>query len=679
MLTTFESTSRVVLLTVLGFMLSEAGIVRGAEVVDTSHSKFARVKPVGFDEVRWTDGFWADRVRTCYEQSIPSMWKLMKEGAHKPYLGHFLIAAGRAEGGHHGAKWNDGDFYKWLEAATVALAVTGDQELKDAIEQSVEAIGAAQRSDGYLHTPVLIANRNGDDQVKPFQDRHAFEMYNMGHLMTAAAVHFRVTGQSNLLTTAEKAAEFLINTFSNPTPELARNSICPAHYMGAVELYRATGNERYLDLARTFLEMRNLVTDGGDDNQDRIPFVEQREAVGHAVRANYLYAGAADLYAETGEQKLLAPLEPIWENVVQKKLYITGGCGALYDGASPDGSPDQEHITRVHQAYGRNYQLPNTTAHNETCANIGNLLWCWRMFLITGEAKYIDVLELALYNSILSGVSLSGTEYFYVNPLRVVDPLPTRLRFPRTRKPYFTSFCCPPNVVRTIAEVSGYAYSKTEDAIWLNLYGANDLSTTLLGQPLRLKQTTDYPWDGNVRVEIKACPDKSFALRMRIPQWAHGATLKLNDEVVDISTTDKGYFELRRVWRVGDVVELHFPTPARLMQANPLVEDDTNQVALQRGPIVYCLESPDLPPDVDIEQIVIPLDMTLEERYEPQLLGGVTVLEGTGLVKRLPEWGPELYREAEVVPADEVELRFIPYYAWSNRGPSEMSVWLPAR
>ncbi|TWU27702.1 glycoside hydrolase family 127 protein [Bythopirellula polymerisocia] len=655
----------------------ESGFIFAAEVVDTSHSQFAVVRPVGFDEVHWTEGFWADRVRVCREKSIPAMWDLMKGHKYKPFLEHFLIAAGRAEGDHHGAKWNDGDFYKWLEAAIATVAVTDDSQLKAAIDQSIEAISQAQSPDGYIHTPVLIAQRNGDKNVKPFQDRHAFEMYNMGHLMTTGCLHYRVTGEKTLLDISKKAADYLIETFRDPTPEQARNSICPSHYMGAVELYRTTGDERYLELAKTFLTMRNLVTEGGDDNQDRIPFVEQREAVGHAVRENYLCAGAADLYAETGEPDLLVPLESIWENMAHKKMYITGASGALYDGASPDGSDDQAHITRVHQAYGRNYQLPNTTAHNETCANIANLMWSWRMFQISGDAKYLDVLELALYNSILSGVSLSGTEYFYVNPLRVVDPLPTELRYPRTRQPFFVSFCCPPNLLRTIAELSGYVYSMSHDALWLNLYGANTLSTELLGKPLQISQETEYPWNGTVKLQVEACPEQEFALNLRIPGWTDGATVKVNDKQQKIEITDKGFFELLRPWKVGDRVELDLPMPAKLIEANPLVEETTNQVAFQRGPIVYCLESVDLPKDVELEQVLIPRDISLHERFDANFLQGVILLEGTAVAKQIAEWGTELYREVEKAPTQEFQLRLIPYYAWANRGPTKMSVWLP--
>ncbi|WP_168205240.1 aceric acid hydrolase [Bythopirellula goksoeyrii] len=654
-------------------------LLTAADIVDTSNSKFTVTSPVGLDEVHWTEGFWADRMNVCREKSIPAMWELMKGHEYKPFLEHFLIAAGLADGDHHGAKWNDGDFYKWLEAAIATVAVTDDSQLRDAINQSIEAIGLAQRPDGYIHTPVLIAQRNGDTNAKPFQDRHAFEMYNMGHLMTTGCIHYRVTGETTLLDISKKAADYLIETFRNPTPEQARNSICPSHYMGAVELYRTTGEARYLDLAKNFLAMRNLVTDGGDDNQDRIPFVEQREAVGHAVRANYLYAGAADLYAETGESDLLEPLEAAWNNMVSKKMYITGACGALYDGASPDGSADQQHITRVHQSYGRNYQLPNTTSHNETCANIANLMWSWRMFQLTGDAKYVDVLELALYNSILSGVSLSGTEYFYVNPMRVVDPLPTSLRYPRTRQPFFVSFCCPPNLLRTIAEISGYAYSKSENTFWLNLYGANTVSMEFLGEPLTISQQTAYPWNGIVQLQIEACPKQEFAINLRIPEWADGATVAVNDEQLETLSIVKGFCQIRRRWKIGDRVELNLPMQAKLMRANPLVEETTNQVAVQRGPIVYCLESVDLPSGVNIEDVIIPQDIQLQERYDADFLQGITLIEGTALVSSTPEWGEKLYREAGKRTTKEFELRLIPYYAWANRGQSEMSVWLPVR
>src|ERR1017187_3187919 len=641
-----------------------------------NQSPFAQVEQIQLGEARWTYGFWADRFELCHTQMLPSMGRLMEGTNYSQYFRNFEIAAGLAEGHYRGAPFNDGDFYKLVEGACAAYAVTHDEYLERGIERAIGVVAQAQRADGYLHTPVLVRQRNGDTNAAPFQDRNNFEMYNLGHLMTAACVHYRVTGRTNFLAVACKAADFLYATFHDAPPEVARNSVCPSHYMGIVELYRATHNPRYLELAKKFFELRNGIKDGGDDNQDRIPFGEQTGAEGHAVRANYLYAGAADLFMETGDTNLWNPLESIWTNVVTKKMYITGGCGALYDGASPDGAKDQKTITRVHQAYGRNYQLPNTTAYSETCANIGNVLWNWRMFLATGEARFMDVVELALYNSVLSGGSLDGTNFFYTNPLRVTDPLPVELRWSRTRVPYVSSFCCPPNLVRTIAESADCAYGKSDDTIWVNLYGGSTLATELPGgQKVKLTQETDYPWNGRIRITINECGDSAVALKLRIPGWAGGASVRIHDRPADVSPVLAGYFEIRRVWQAGDFVDLDLSMPVRLMEANPLVEEDLNQVAIQRGPVVYCLESSDLPSGVRLTEVVIPADLKLIERYDRRLLDGVVVLEGKALAKPAENWKGKLYREFQPADLRPVNVRFIPYSVWDNRGPSEMSVW----
>ncbi|HEX7470129.1 MAG TPA: glycoside hydrolase family 127 protein [Verrucomicrobiae bacterium] len=646
-------------------------------MVDTSASPFAQVRPIGLDEVKWTRGFWADRFESCRSEMIPHMWSLMEGTNYTQFYQNFRIAAGLIPGKSRGASFNDGDFYKWMEGACVTLTMTNDPALRQTLDQIIEVIGKAQRADGYIHTPVLIKRRNGDTNALPFHEQNNFEMYNMGHLLTAACVHYRVTGQTNFLAIAQKTADFLCEAFRNPTLELAHNSVCPSHYMGMVELYRTTREPRYLELAKKFLSMRNLITDGGEDNQDRIHFDKQTDAMGHAARANYLYAGAADLFLETGDTNLWMPLEKIWTNVVEKKMYITGGCGALYDGASPDGAKDQKNIARVHQSYGRNYQLPNVTAHNETCANIGNALWNWRMFLATGEARFVDVVELALYNSVLSGGGLDGTNFFYTNPLRVVDPLPTPLRWSRTRVPFVSSFCCPPNLVRTVAEVADYAYSKSDGVIWVNLYGGSTLKTKLPeGQTVKLTQETEYPWNGRIRMTINECGSKEFALKLRIPGWVKSATVRINNGPADSSPTPRNYFEIRRSWKTGDVVDLDLPMPVRLMEANPLVEEDLNQVAVQRGPVVYCLESPDLPAGAKISDVMIPSDIQLAARYDRRLLDGVVMLEGKALVPPVASWSGQLYRELQMTDSKPVNLRLIPYFAWGNRGVSEMTVWM---
>ena len=669
-----------------------------APALDNSASPHAQVRTVGLDEVRWTEGFWAQRFDACRTQMLPRMGRLMEGTNYTQFFRNFEIAAGLAEGRYRGAPFNDGDFYKLIEAASAMYAATKDDFFDRHLDRAIAVIAKAQRADGYLHTPVLIGQRNGDTNAAPFKDRNNFEVYNFGHLLTAACVHHRATGKTNLLEVAIKAADFLEQAFANPSPELARNSVCPSHYMGLIELYRETREPRYLELAKKFFAIRDLVAqsgEGGDDNQDRVAFNEQTEAVGHAVRANYLFAGAADLFAETGDPATWAMLERVWTNVVQEKLYITGGCGALHDGASPDGSKDQKHITRIHQAYGRDYQLPNTTAHNETCANIGSVLWNWRMFLASGEARFMDVAELALYNSVLSGVSLDGTNFFYTNPLRVTDPMPVDLRWSRTRVPFVSSFCCPPNLVRTLAEMGGYAYGKSSNTIWVNLYGGSTLATTLDGAPLKLTQETEYPWNGRVRITINECGSGTgvspvrtethgqdarattpFALKFRIPGWSKGATVRVNLGPVADTSAPGTYFDLRRNWKVGDVVDLDIPMPTQLIEANPLVEETLGQVAVKRGPVVYCLESVDLPAGVHMMDACVPAAAKFLARYDQRLLGGVVTLDGTLLAKPAQNWNGQLYREVKPVESKPGKARLIPYFVWGNRGKSEMSVWL---
>ncbi|MEQ2010234.1 MAG: glycoside hydrolase family 127 protein [Limisphaerales bacterium] len=662
-----------------------------APLLDTARSPHAKLQPAALNEVRWTEGFWAQRFESCRTQMLPAMWELMSGTNYSHYLENFRIAAGLADGRPRGAPFNDGDFYKLLEASCASLAVAPDRELERRVEDAITVIARAQRADGYLHTPVLIRARQGDTNAVAFRDRNNFEMYNLGHLMTTACVHHRVTGRTNLLAVARRAADFLDATFRGASPEVARSSVCPSHYMGMVELYRVTREPRYLALAQKFFALRSQITDGGDDNQDRVPFTQQTAAVGHAVRANYLFAGAADLFMETGDPALWRTLGAVWTNVVTRKLYLTGACGALYDGASPDGSKDQKTITRTHQAYGRDFQLPNTTAHAETCANIGNVLWNWRMFLVTGEARFVDVLEQTLYNSVLSGVALDGTNYFYTNPLRVTEPMPVALRWSRSRAPFVSSFCCPPNVVRTVAEVNGYAYAKSPGALWVNLYGAGEWRTEVApGVPVKLAQDTAYPWNGRVRLAVSPGKPEEFALKLRVPGWAKNAMIRVNGAQVsnlrDAPAGDRAgwtpalqpstYFTLHRTWQPGDVVELDFPMSAVLVEANPLVEETLNQVAVKRGPVVYCVESADLK-GAKVSEMSLPANADLLPRFDQRLLGGVAVVDALLTVRPQGDWDGKLFREVETRPSRAVKAQFVPYFAWGNRGAGEMSVWLP--
>ncbi len=651
--------------------------VSTAALMDTSRTPHVKLHAVGLRESEWTTGFWADRFAVCRDSLVPTMGQLMTATERNRFIDNFLIAAGEREGEHLGAKWDDGDFYKWLESAIAVSAQSQDAALLRQIDDLIEIVGRAQRADGYIHTPVLIDHRNGGD-AEPFANPMDFEMYNMGHLITAAVLHHRVTGKTNFLDIAKKTADFLLTTFANPTPSQARHGICPAHLMALVEFYRLTGQRKYLDLAMTLLNMRDLVTDGDDDNQDRVPFRDQRQAVGHAVRATYLYAGAADIYTETGDKTLWEPLESIWDDLTSRKLYITGGCGALYDGASPDGAIDQSGIRRVHQAFGRNYQLPQSTAHNETCGAIGNLMWNWRMLLITGDSKYADLIELTLYNSVLAGTSLDGTRFFYTNTLRQLDEMPTELRWPRSRTKTIDCFCCPPNVARVMAESSQYAYATGPGRVAFVLYGGSTLNTTLPdGSPIELAQETNYPWDGRIRVTINAAAtDKEVTLSFRIPAWAPSAEITVNGQTATGKIMPGTSHDVRRTWRAGDRVELILPIRPRLIEAHPLVEEARNELAVMLGPVVYCLESTDLPPGVSVLDVMLPADATLAPRPAPDL-GGIVALEGEAFAMSRGQWSNQLYRDSVPHKPRRIPIRLIPYFAWDNRGPSEMSVWLP--
>lgn len=649
-----------------------------AGLLNTSGSPHVVLRSTGLSDVRWSDGFWAERQAACREGSLPALRELMQGTEHSQFLQNFRIAAGQAEGRHRGPDWNDGDCYKWLEAVAAMYAVTRDEELARQLDAAVRVISQAQRGDGYLHTPVLIRQRQGDSTAVPFQNPLNFEMYNFGHLFTAACVHRRATGRDDLLKVAIRAADFLDAAFANPSPALARNHVCPSHYMGTIELFRETRDEKYLRLATKFLALRDLVEDGTDDNQDRLPFRQQTQAVGHAVRATYLFAGAADVYAETGDPTLLVPLNAVWENVVRRKMYVTGACGALYDGASPDGSARQKQIARVHQAFGRDYQLPNATAHNETCASVGNVMWNWRMLQITGESRFADVLERTLYNAALAGISLDGRRFFYTNTLRQLDQMPADLRWSRSREPFISCFCCPPNIVRLIAEVSNYAYGRAGDDLWVNLYGGNQLDAkNSAGSRWTLTQTSNYPWDGEVRLTIHAGPGKPAVIRLRIPDWSDKPRLTINGEPPAEQPRPGTYHAIRRQWQRGDQIILNLPMRTRLIQTHPLVEETRNQVAVQRGPLVYCLESPDLPNGVSVSNVVIPHNVQLIARFDRDLLNGLTVVEGEALAEPSTPHSGELFQEVQPSAAKPVRIRLIPYFAWGNRGSSEMSVWLP--
>lgn len=666
-------------------------------ITDTGKSKFAVVSSTPVSAVKWTDGFWGERFGVFSGTSVQSMWETWK--SDKGYgWNNFLIAAGEKKGKRHGPPFHDGDMYKWLEALTAVYAVNKDPEVGKIMDRFIELIQKSQRADGYLHTPVIIAEMNKQATAKEeakenatigtkvgtgkdgaFGNRLNFETYNLGHLITAGIMHKRATGKTTLFNCAVKAADFLYDFYKRASDELARNAICPSHYMAIAEMYRETGNPKYLELSEKLIDIRGKVENGTDDNQDRVPFRQQYKAMGHSVRANYLYAGVADLYLESGEEQLKKNLDSIWEDIVTRKMYITGACGALYDGTSPDGTDyTPDNIQKVHQSYGRPYQLPHSTAHNETCANIGNLFFNWRMFTATGEAKYTDIVENCLYNSILSGISLDGKKYFYTNPLRISKDLPYTLRWPKERTEYISCFCCPPNTLRTLCEAQDYAYSIEKGGVYVNLYGGNTLNTNIEGVgEITLTQKTDYPWDGAVNISVdKLKGKKQFEIKLRVPDWCtEGAKITVNGEEQNIETKAGTYATVNRTWKKGDVVSINMLMRTRIVEANPLVEESRGQVAVQRGPIVYCLESNDLG-GLSIDDIAIPLDA----KFTPvdMTIDGsrIKALEGEVINRSEASWKGQLYREA-TTRKQMVKVRLIPYYAWGNRGKSEMTVWMP--
>ena len=652
-----------------------ASTIVSASAAPSPHLTF---RPINFGECKWTDGFWADRFKRCEEVMVPYMGELLC-GDTGHALNNFKIAAGLMEGEHQGMRWHDGDFYKWLEAATYVYAQNGDKDLLREIDGYIAIIAQAQRADGYLQTQAQVR-----DDIDPYTNRRNHEMYNSGHLFTAACIHHRITGQTNFLDIALKQAELLYEIFYPESEQYGRFGFNQTQIIGLVDLYRTTGEEKYLQLAERFINRRGKYpvehdesTEAypiGDMVQERTPLREADEAVGHAVLALYYYAGAADVYAETGEQALIDALDRLWANVTEKKMYVTGAVGQAHYGMSTNRDP-------IHEGFIDEFMLPNLTAYNETCANVCNAMFSYRMLGVHGESKYADVMELVLYNSALSGIGLSGKDYFYANPLRMIHHArdfsgnkdATELS---ERAPYLPCFCCPPNLVRTIAQLSHWAYSLTANGLTVNLYGGNQLATQLQdGSSLVLGQETNYPWEGHVLLTVEECKAGPFEILLRIPGWAESATLNVNGEPVDGEIVAGTFARVERAWKSGDVIELELPMPVELIEGHARVEEVRNQVALKRGPVVYCLESPDLPHDTDIVDVYLPYGAERTAHFQDDLLGGVTAIETEVHIRRKTQ--QQLYQELDPPVWEPFATRFVPYYSWANRGTAEMTVWVP--
>ncbi len=633
-------------------------------ITDTRRSPHAGLQPVPIDAVTLTDEFWAPRRALNREVTLRTQYEHLESTGR---LDNFRRAAGRLDGEFEGLFFNDSDIYKWLEAASWTLATEDDPELEELVDTTVALVAAAQEPDGYLDTYFTLS---GAERWSNLRDLH--ELYCAGHLFQAAVAHNRATGKQSLLDIACRFADLICDTLGPEEGQLPGVPGHPEIEMGLVELARVTGEDRYLAQASYFLDARGEgLIDGRAYHQDHRPFRELERLTGHAVRALYLTAGATDIYAETGDETLKDALVRLWERMTQRQMYVTGGLGARHRG----------------EAVGADYELPNARAYAETCAGIANVMWAWRMLQVSGDAAYADLMERALYNAALPGISLDGKAYYYINPLAAdggPEPAPDRDRDVYRRQPWFTCACCPPNIARTIAKLPGYLYAVSDDTIWIHNYAANEADLTLPGgESVRLMQRTRYPWSGRVIVETLTAG--AFTLKLRIPGWCASEpdrdcpTVNVNGEPWPASVKPGAYVEITRTWAVGDSVCISLPMPVRQIVAHPYALENTGRVALMRGPLLYCLESVDHP-NVDLRDVVVPEPEALDSAFRKDLLGGVQIIEGEGQVTPpVDSWQTALYRPARSVnPPSQAPLSLmaIPYFAWANREVGAMQVWL---
>ncbi len=621
-------------------------------------------QPIPFTQVKFTDAFWLPRIETNRTETIPFAFKMCEDTNR---LENFKIAAGLSD-----KKWdgdfgfNDSDIYKVVEGASYALMVKPDAKLDAYLDEVIGYIAAAQEDNGYLYTAWTARAKDHRKNIAccynaaPWDNlRDAHELYNLGHMYEAAAAHYLATEKHSFLDVAVKSADLVCDVFGP-----RKNEGIPGHQeieLGLVKLYRVTGEKKYLDQAKWFLDQRGRYKGfRAEYSQSHKPVVDQTEAVGHAVRATYMYSSMADIAALTGDADYLKAIDALWDNVANKKLYVTGGIGARHSG----------------EAYGDNYELPNRSAYCETCAAIANVYWNHRMFLLHGDAKYIDVMERSLYNGVISGVSLDGMKFFYPNPLESANG--------HERSPWFGCACCPSNICRFLASVPGYAYAVTGDTAYVNLFVNSTATFDVAGSPVTFTQTTEYPWDGAVKIEVAPRKSTPFALKVRIPDWARGTfdssdlydfgsvpktplLLLVNGKPVDIKI-DKGYADITRTWQKGDTVAIILPMEIKRVTCDEKVADDRGKAAIQRGPLTYCLEHLDVE-DGRVLNLMLKKDAKLTAAHNDDLLGGITVIEGTAA---------ELQRSPDGKTQQQPKtFHAIPYYAWAHREKGPMAVWIP--
>jgi len=615
-------------------------------------AELAKLQAVPFTAVKINDSFWSPRRAVNRTASIAANLENLEKAGN---LSNFRLAAQKATSGYKGPVFMDSDLYKAMEAAAYSLATDPDPALEKRLDEIIALIAAAQQADGYLNTYFIVK-----EPAKRWQNlRDWHELYCAGHLFEAAVAHFQATGKRTFLDVACRLADHIDSVFG-PSPKRLGYPGHPEIELALIKLWRATGQDRYFKLAQFFVENRGrkffadehktpLDRYDGSYWQDDVPICEHRNIKGHAVRAAYLLSGATDVAAETGNTGLLTMIQRVWRNTTERNMYLTGGIGP----------------SAHNEGFTVDYDLPNLTAYQETCATIALAQWNHRLALLYGDARYADVVERALYNGMLAGVSQDGTKFFYVNPLESVGS--------HHRSAWFGCACCPPNVARTLAALGGYAYATSVTGLWVNLYIQGSVEARLGNTPVRLAVQTEYPWDGKTRLTISVAKPAEFALRLRVPSWCRAPQLTVAGQPVAQPMTERGYAVLRRTWRDGDVVELNLPMPVERVAANPRVKADTGLLALQRGPLVYCIEQVDQAEPLDT--LYLPTEAALTASREPTLLGGVVVLRGTAQAAVEADWTRRLYQPQPA--AKKTPMVAIPYYAWDNREPGAMKVWLP--
>ncbi len=683
-------------------------------VIDNTQSPYTRLRAIPMQDCQLTDGFFAERFALAATKMLPALERSML-GDCTANLNRLREAAGFAEAGQHGSPWGDGDNYKWLETMAHVYHVNNDPTLLKKMDEWIEIIDMAMEPDGYISTNIM------HDKSKRFVRSNAHEMYNMGHLLTAACIHFRATGKENFLDLAKKNADFLYRQWKAKPAHMARFPWNPSAFMGVAEMYRTTRAKQYLELLETMISNRgsrpnpdrNHAYGGTDQTQDRVPLHQEHLAVGHAVTGAYYYCGAADLYAEIGDPEILTALERIWQDIHERKTDITLGVAMsrFSESLSPRGDEVHENFANAP------YLQPNL--YSETCANIGAGMFNYRMFMLTGDPRYADWTERMLYNTLNSAVDLQGERFFYCNPVtwdgtegektrQTNGPDPQRMvpgHRSGVRWEYMNCYCCPPSVARTTVKIHNWFYNLTDDGgLWINFYGGNELTTQLAdGSALALIQETHYPWDGHIRITLQEAPNhRPIGLHLRIPNWTVNPIVMVNGVKTDIPPRPGMYLEVYRYWSPGDEIELTLPMPIRLMEANPKITKLHGKVAVMRGPLVYCLELPVKEGGKAIfdSGVYLPRSFEFTPEHRPDFLGGVTVLKGKALtaggralyirnnksVQDSPGLAPwedgQLYRpllpKTRDIPDDSmIPLELIPYYAWANRGLAYMDVWIP--